>query len=94
MEFVIVTVEVPVREHALVAEVPVMVGFFETVISAVLFVVRSVLPQVLLILVTVMVEEPSVVNPVAVNVPVPAVDTVSVAVKPVCAGEEVLYVAV
>jgi len=35
------------------------------------------------IAVTVMVEEPAVVNPVAVNVPVPAVETVKVAVDPV-----------
>lgn len=40
--------------------------------------------------VTVIVELPAVVNPVAVNVPVPAVETVIDAVKPVAAGELLL----
>jgi hypothetical protein len=40
--------------------------------------------------VTVIVDDPAVVNPVAVKVPVPAVETVIVAVRPVCDGDEVL----
>jgi len=40
--------------------------------------------------VTVIVDDPAVVNPVAVKVPVPAVETVIVAVRPVCEGDEVL----
>jgi hypothetical protein len=42
----------------------------------------------------VIIDDPAVVKPVAVKVPVPAVDTVIVAVNPVCDGEEVLYVTV
>jgi hypothetical protein len=40
--------------------------------------------------VTVIVDDPAVVNPVAVKVPVPEVETVNVAVKPVCVGDDVL----
>jgi hypothetical protein len=40
--------------------------------------------------VTVILDDPAVVNPVAVNVPVPAVVMVIVAVLPVCEGELVL----
>jgi len=46
------------------------------------------------IAVTVIIVEPAVVNPVASKVPVPAVLTVIVAVRPVCDGELVLYVTV
>jgi hypothetical protein len=42
------------------------------------------------ILVTVILGVPTVVNPEAVKVPVPAVETVIVAVKPVCVGDVVL----
>jgi hypothetical protein len=42
----------------------------------------------------VIVDDPVVVKPVAVKVPVPAVETVNVAVNPVCDGDEVLYVTV
>jgi hypothetical protein len=38
----------------------------------------------------VIVDDPAVVKPLAVKVPVPAVATVNVAVNPVCDGEEVL----
>ena len=44
--------------------------------------------------VTVIVEDPSIVNPSAVKVPVPSVETIIVAVKPVCNGDELLYVTV
>jgi hypothetical protein len=40
--------------------------------------------------VTVIVDDPAVVKPVASKVPLPSVDTVIVAVKPVCDGDEVL----
>jgi len=58
-------------------------GLAVTVTSAVLFALRLVEPQVLAIAVAVMVDVPAVVSPVAVKVPVPAVETVKVAVKPV-----------
>jgi len=91
VEFVSVTVDVPTREHALVADVPVMAtGLAVTVTSTVLLELRLVEPQVLAIAVTVMVDVPAVVSPVAVNVPVPAVETVRVADNPVCEGVEVL----
>jgi hypothetical protein len=88
---VIVTVEFPVSVHPLVAEVPVMVGFADTVMLAVLLEERLVVPQKLVISVTVIVDAPAVVSPVAVNVPVPAVETVKVAVNAICDGDEVLY---
>jgi len=58
-------------------------GLALTVMLAELFADKLVEPQLLAIAVTVMVEEPAAVNPVAVNVPVPAVETVKVAVNPV-----------
>jgi phosphoribosyl-dephospho-CoA transferase len=96
VEFVKVTVEVPGNVHAAVAEVPVMAaGDAVTVISAVLFADKLVVHKdEFLKAVTVIVEDPAVVKPVAVKVPVPAVETVNVAVRPVCDGDEVLYVTV
>jgi hypothetical protein len=62
-----------------------------TVIEAVLLDDKFVIQDdELVILVTVIVDDPAVVKPVAVKVPVPAVDTVIVAVRPVCDGDEVL----
>jgi hypothetical protein len=83
---------VPGEVHALVADVPVMAaGDSVTVISAVLLADKLVEHKdEFLKAVTVMVDDPAVVNPAAVKVPVPAVDTVIVAVNPVCDGEEVL----
>ena len=85
------TVEVPGEVQALVAEVPVMAtGDVVTVIVAVLL-ADNVIEQVPIENdVTVIVDDPAVVNPVAVKVPVPAVETVIVAVKAVCDGDEVL----
>jgi hypothetical protein len=66
-------------------------GEAETVKFAVLFADKLVVHKnEFLKAVTVMVEGPAVVKPVAVKVPVPAVETVNVAVRPVCDGEEVL----
>ena len=84
------TVEVPESVQAAVAEVLVMDNKALTVMVAVLF-ADKILEQVPFENdVTVMVDDPAVVNPVAVKVPVPAVETVIVAVKPVCPGDEVL----
>jgi hypothetical protein len=96
VEFVSVTVEVPGEVQAAVAEVPVIEGEAIIVIVAVLFADKVLEQDVdeLVICVTVIVEAPAVVKPVAVKVPVPAVDTVIVAVNPVCDGDEVLYVTV
>jgi hypothetical protein len=97
VEFVSVTVEVPGDVQALVAEVPVIAaGDSVTVISAVLFDDKVLEQDVdeLVICVTVIVEAPAVVKPLAVKVPVPAVETVNVAVNPVWDGDEVLYVTV
>jgi hypothetical protein len=93
VEFVSVTVDVPGDVQALVAEVPVMAtGKLLTVIVAVLLEDKVLEQDVdeLVICVTVIVEDPAAVKPVAVKVPVPAVDTVIVAVNPVCDGDEVL----
>jgi hypothetical protein len=71
--------------------VPVIEGEAVTVIVAVLF-ADKVLEQdnELVICVTVIVDEPAVVKPVASKVPVPSVETVKVAVLPVWDGNEVL----
>jgi len=93
VELVIVTVDVPGLLQAFTAEVLVTAtGGVRTVIVAVLFEARVLEqePPCATIAVTVIVELPPVVKPVAVNVPVPAVLTVMVAVLPVCDGEEVL----
>jgi hypothetical protein len=67
-------------------------GLLFTVIFAVLAVDND-LEQVVfsgLNAVTVMIDGPAAVSPDAMNVPEPAVETVIVAVNPVCEGEEVL----
>jgi hypothetical protein len=46
------------------------------------------------IAVTVIFVEPAVVNPEAVKLPLPATETVIAAVRPVCDGDEVVYVTV
>jgi hypothetical protein len=83
---------VPGELESSAAEVPVMAaGDSVIVISAVLFADKLVVHKdEFLKAETVMVEDPAVVKPVAVKVPVPAVATVNVAVRPVCDGDEVL----
>ena len=93
VEFVRVTVDVPGLVHTLVAEVPVIAPSFDkTVIFAVLFETSDLEhdPPCATTAVTVMVDAPAEVSPVAVKVPLPAVLTVIVAVLPVCEGDEVL----
>jgi len=86
-----VTVALPVPSQPFVDEVELIFGSAITDMVAVLFELNEVLQFAELeIAVTVMVEFPEVVKPVAVNVPVPAVDTVSVAVKPFCEGDDLL----
>ena len=100
-----VTVDVPVSEQALVAEVELIFGANTTVLVTVLLEAivdeqanETELPLELAafvnepdaIAVTVIVVEPDVVKPVAVKVPDPAVVMVIVAVLPVCEGDEVL----
>jgi hypothetical protein len=88
-----VTVEVPVAVHALEPEVEFTFGAATTVMVAVLLALSEVEQLLELEMeLTVIVEDPTVVKPVAVKVPVPFVETVSVAVFAVCAGELVLYV--
>ena len=72
-----------------------IVGAAFTVITDVLFTLIVPLPQVPpaapeVRLVTVIVEDPAVVKPAAVNVPVPAVVTVIVAVNPFAEGKLLL----
>jgi hypothetical protein len=86
-----VTVDVPVAVQAFVADVPVTSpNVVLTEMFAVLFEFNDVVHVAVEMLVTVIVDDPRVVNPVAVNVPEPAVPTVSVAVSPVCDGLDVL----
>lgn len=86
-----VTVDVPVAVQAFVADVPVTApNVVLTEMVAVLFEFNDVVHVAVEMLVTVIVDDPRVVNPVAVNVPEPAVPTVSVAVSPVCDGLDVL----
>ena len=65
-------------------------GRLLTFIVAVLFADNVVMQDELVSCVTVIVDVPAAVNPVAVKVPVPAVETVIVAVRSVCDGDEVL----
>jgi len=93
VEFVSVIVAVPAVVQAPPAVMPVIASSLDrTVIFAVFDALsaREQVPPWATILVTVIVEAPAVVKPVAVNVPLPAVLTVMVAVFPVCDGEEVL----
>ena len=81
----------PGEVQALVAEVPVMATGDELTVIVDVLLADNVLEQVPFENdVTVIVDDPAVVNPVAVKVPVPAVETVIVAVRPVCDGDEVL----
>jgi hypothetical protein len=84
--------------HIVDDDAPTEVGFDGVVLTEILLetfpllIVLLILPEVRLVTVTA--EVPAVVNPGAVNVPVPAVVTVIDAVNPVCEGTLVLYVTV
>jgi hypothetical protein len=95
-----VTVEVPTATQAAVAEVDVIAAsdcatVLVTVFGAAIVVLQAksfdpfvIAPEAMFV--TVMFVLPAVVKPLAVNVPVPAVDTVMEAVKPVALGDDLL----